>query len=131
MFPRLRVVEAIAPPFRDLAPDEDRVVIGKINKSAADIVFVALNSPRQEKWMAAHKGKIRAVQLSVGAAFDFITGKVPEAPKWMQDTALEWFFRLFRQPLKIIRRMSLLPEFILRLTLQIIKERCLGIQEGL
>lgn len=131
MFPGIKVTEAIAPPFREVTAEEDKSAVERINKSGAGILFVALNSPRQEEWMGAHKGKIGAVQLSVGAAFDFITGRIAEAPKWMQDASLEWFFRMFQQPAKVIRRMSLVPEFTFRLLLQMIKEKCLGIKEAL
>jgi N-acetylglucosaminyldiphosphoundecaprenol N-acetyl-beta-D-mannosaminyltransferase len=71
--------------------------------------------------MAEHKGRIKAVQLGVGAAFSFITGKVKEAPRWMQQTGLEWLFRLPQQPGKTLYRMSLVPEFILRTIIQIVK----------
>lgn len=129
LFPGIRVVKAIAPPFRELTPDEDKMISEEINKSGADILFVALSSPMQEKWMAWHKNNIKPVQLSVGAAFDFITGEVAEAPLWMQKIALEWLFRLFQQPVKVIGRMFLVPEFIFRLFIQIAEERCLKRQK--
>lgn len=68
--------------------------------------------------MAAHKGRVKAVQLGVGAAFDYITGNLKEAPDWMKRHYLEWFYRMFQQPEKTIYRMSLLPEFLIRLFIQ-------------
>ena len=115
MFPKIKIVGKISPPFRKLTNKEDDRIVNKINKANPDIVFVSLGAPKQEIWMAEHKGKVKAVQLGVGAAFDFITGNVKQAPRWMQKSGLEWFYRMFQQPRKTIYRMSLVPEFILRL----------------
>lgn len=117
-YPGLGVAGYFSPPFRDLTNEEDEQVIEKINNAQPDILFVSLGAPKQEKWMAMHKGKIKAVQLGVGAAFDFITGNVKQAPLWMQKCGLEWLFRLPQQPRKTIYRMSLLPEFILKTLIQ-------------
>ncbi len=73
--------------------------------------------------MAEHKGSIKAVQLGVGAAFSFLTGKVRQAPLWMQKTYLEWLYRLPQEPKKTMYRMLLVPEFLLRLLVQMVKER--------
>lgn len=110
-FPGLIIAGYFSPPFRELTDDEDKEIIEKINESEADIIFVSLGAPKQEKWMARHKGKIKPVQLGVGAAFDFITGKVKQAPKWMQKAGLEWLYRLPQQPKKTLYRMSLAPKF--------------------
>lgn len=122
MYPSLKIVGKISPPFRELTKEEDKTIIQKINKMNPDILFVSLGAPKQEIWMAEHKGKIKAVQLGVGAAFDFITGKVKQAPKWMQKIGLEWFYRMFQQPKKTIYRMSLVPEFILRVLIQNVRK---------
>jgi N-acetylglucosaminyldiphosphoundecaprenol N-acetyl-beta-D-mannosaminyltransferase len=121
LFPKLHIAGAISPPFRALTKEEDEAFVKQINDADPDILFVSLGAPKQEKWMADHKGRIKAVQIGVGAAFSFITGKVKEAPKWMQKTGLEWLFRLPQQPQKTIYRMSLVPEFLLRTFLQIVK----------
>ncbi len=123
MFPKLEIAGAISPPFRPLTKEEDEAYVKQINDSGADILFVSLGAPKQEKWMAEHKGKIKPVQLGVGAAFSFITGKVKEAPKWMQKTGLEWLYRLPQEPKKTIYRMSLVPEFLMRILLQMIKRK--------
>lgn len=121
MFPGLGIAGSVSPPFRSLTKEEDEAYVKQINDSGADILFVSLGAPKQEQWMADHKGRIKPVQLGVGAAFSFITGKVKEAPKWMQKTGLEWLFRLPQQPGKTIYRMSLVPEFLFRTFIQWLK----------
>jgi N-acetylglucosaminyldiphosphoundecaprenol N-acetyl-beta-D-mannosaminyltransferase len=123
LYPGLNIVGAVSPPFRDLTKEEDDAYVKQINGSVADILFVSLGAPRQEKWMAEHKGKIRAVQLGVGAAFSFLTGRVKQAPVWMQKTYLEWLYRLPQEPRKTAYRMLLVPEFLFRLLMQMVKER--------
>lgn len=103
-FPGLHVVCQIAPPFRPLTPEEDEAVTQEVVASGARILFVGLGCPKQEKWMAAHKGRISAVMLGVGAAFDFHAGKVRQAPYWMQVAGLEWVFRLVMEPRRLWKR---------------------------
>jgi N-acetylglucosaminyldiphosphoundecaprenol N-acetyl-beta-D-mannosaminyltransferase len=92
------VVCQIAPPFRPLTPEEDETVTKEIRSSGARILFVGIGCPKQEKWMAAHKGRIPAVMLGASAAFDFHTGRVSRVPRWMQAAVLEWVFRLLMAP---------------------------------
>ncbi len=87
-YPALEIAYAFAPPFRPLAPAEDAAVVGRIRSSGARILFVGLSTPKQERWMAAHRGRIPAVMLGVGAAFDFLAGAKRQAPLWMQDSRL-------------------------------------------
>lgn len=103
-YPKIRVVCQIAPPFRSLTPEEDEAVMDEIVASGARILFVGIGCPKQEKWMAAHKGRIPAVMLGLGAAFDFYTGRVPQAPRWMQVAGLEWVFRLLIDPRRLWKR---------------------------
>lgn len=119
----IRIAGQIAPPFRDLTLEEEDAMVRKINECNPDILFVSLGAPKQERWMGRNKGKIKAIQLGVGAAFDFITGKLKEAPVWMQNYGLEWAFRLSQQPGKTMNRMSLLPDFALRVLFQKLKKR--------
>ena len=114
LYPGIKIVGSISPPFRELTAKEDEDIIQKINKEDPDILFVSLGAPKQEKWMAMHRGRIRAVQLGVGAAFDFLTERVKQAPVWMQNSYLEWLYRMPQQPKKTTYRMSLVPSFILR-----------------
>src|ERR1039457_5283342 len=92
--PSLPVVFAYSPPFRPMTPEEDNWLTREINASGAGVVFVGLGSPKQERWMAAHRGSIRAAMVGVGAAFDFLSGSKPQAPRWMMRSGLEWLFRL-------------------------------------
>lgn len=103
-FPGLRVAGAISPPFRALMPDEDAAIVAQINASGAGVVFVSLGCPKQELWMAAHRGRINAVMIGVGAAFDYHAGTIQRAPKWMQDCGLEWLHRLCSEPRRLWRR---------------------------
>lgn len=123
LYPGIRIVGAISPPFRYLTEEEDKIIVKRINESEADILFISLGAPKQGIWMAKHKGHVKPVQLGVGAAFDFITGKVKQAPRWMQKAYLEWLYRLPQQPQKTIYRMSLVPKFILLLFYQMINEK--------
>ncbi len=79
-------------------------ILLKINESGANIVLVGRGCPRQERWVADHLGKINAAMMAVGAAFDFHAGTVKQAPKWMQNYGLEWFFRLTQEPKRLWKR---------------------------
>jgi N-acetylglucosaminyldiphosphoundecaprenol N-acetyl-beta-D-mannosaminyltransferase len=103
-YPGTRVVCQIAPPFRPLTPEEDERVTQEIVSSGARIVFVGIGCPKQERWMVLHKERIPAVMLGVGAAFDFHTGRVRQAPHWMQVAGLEWVFRLLMDPKRLWKR---------------------------
>jgi N-acetylglucosaminyldiphosphoundecaprenol N-acetyl-beta-D-mannosaminyltransferase len=103
-YPKVPVVCQIAPPFRPLTPEEDEAMTREIADSGARIVFVGIGCPKQEKWMEAHKERIPAVMLGVGAAFDFHAGRVRQAPRWMQAAGLEWMFRLAMDPRRLWKR---------------------------
>jgi len=90
--------------FRDATPEEDEADIKKINESEAHIVLVGRGCPRQEIWVGDHVGKINAAMMAVGAAFDFHAGTLKQAPKWMQDHGLEWFYRLLKEPKRLWKR---------------------------
>jgi N-acetylglucosaminyldiphosphoundecaprenol N-acetyl-beta-D-mannosaminyltransferase len=103
-FPGINIICQISPPFRSLTTDEDAGYTKTIIDSGAQIVFVGIGCPRQENWIAAHQGKIPAVMLGVGAAFDFHSGRVKQAPQWMQKISLEWLFRLIMEPKRLWKR---------------------------
>ena len=103
-FPGLRVAGTHSPPFRALTAEEDAESVARINASGAGVVFVSLGCPKQEKWMAAHRGRIRAVMFGVGAAFDFHAGVINRAPLWMQRCGLEWLHRLCSEPRRLWKR---------------------------
>lgn len=103
-YPGLQVVGMESPPFRPLSREEDEEVIARINASGADVVWVGLGAPKQEKWMYEHKGKIHALMFGVGAGFDFHAGIAKRAPMWMQTHYLEWLYRLLQDPRRLWKR---------------------------
>lgn len=103
VFPGLQVTME-SPPFRALSAQEDAAAVERINASGAGIVFVGLGCPKQERWMAEHRGRINAVMIGVGAAFDFHAGTVKRAPAWMRDNGLEWLHRLLSEPGRLWKR---------------------------
>ncbi len=103
--PGLRIVGGYAPPFRELTQEEEDAVVEEINASGADVVWVGIGVPKQEKWMAHMRERLDApVLVGVGAAFDFHAGLVPQAPGWMQTIGLEWAYRLTHEPKRLWRR---------------------------
>lgn len=104
VYPSLVVAGAHSPPFRVLTPEEDAADVARINASRAGTVWVSLGCPKQELWMAAHRGRINAVMIGVGAAFDYHAGTIQRAPLWMQNAGLEWFYRLVTEPRRLWRR---------------------------
>lgn len=103
-FPQLMIAGIFSPPFRYLSVEEDRETTDLINSSGARIVFVGLGCPKQELWMAAHRGKVRGVMIGVGAAFDYHAGTVKRAPIWMRQVGLEWLCRLMSDPKRLWKR---------------------------
>jgi N-acetylglucosaminyldiphosphoundecaprenol N-acetyl-beta-D-mannosaminyltransferase len=103
-YPGLRVAGTESPPFRPLTAEEDAAVVGRINASGAGIVFLGFGCPKQGIFASDHRDTIRAVQVCVGAAFDFHAGEKPMAPPWMQKRGLEWAFRLWQEPGRLWRR---------------------------
>jgi N-acetylglucosaminyldiphosphoundecaprenol N-acetyl-beta-D-mannosaminyltransferase len=104
-YPGLRIVGGYAPPFRPLDREEAAAVAGEINRSGADVVWVGIGVPKQEKWMAAMRARLDApVLVGVGAAFDFHAGLTAQAPNWIQSLGLEWLFRLATEPRRLWKR---------------------------
>jgi N-acetylglucosaminyldiphosphoundecaprenol N-acetyl-beta-D-mannosaminyltransferase len=111
--PGIVIAGAYAPPFRPLTPEEDRAVVRQIRDSGAHIVFVGIGAPKQERWMLDHREALPGViMLGVGAAFDFHAGRIRQAPRWMQRSGLEWFFRLLMEPRRLWKRYMLNPLFL-------------------
>ena len=103
--PGLQIVGGYVPPFRELTDAEEEAVAADISRSAADVVWVGIGVPKQEKWMARMRHRLAApVLVGVGAAFDFHAGLIPQAPGWMQRLGLEWAFRLAQEPRRLWRR---------------------------
>lgn len=103
-FPGLKITGAYSPPFRPLTKDEDEAIVAEINSSGAGTVWISLGCPKQEKWMAEHRGRVNAVMVGVGAAFDYHAGSVKRAPLWMQNAGLEWLHRVCSEPRRLWKR---------------------------
>jgi N-acetylglucosaminyldiphosphoundecaprenol N-acetyl-beta-D-mannosaminyltransferase len=103
-WPSLEVAYAWSPPFSDGTSAEDDEVVDAINASGTRILFVGLGCPKQERWMAAHRNRVVAVMVGVGAAFDFLAGEKRQAPRRLQRLGLEWLFRLVSEPRRLAAR---------------------------
>ena len=111
MYPGVQVVGCHNGYFTDA---DVPAIIKEINNSGAEMLFVALGAPKQEKWILAHRHELRPrILMGIGGSFDVLAGKMERAPKWMQDASLEWAFRLYKQPSRFMRMMAL-PKFALK-----------------
>lgn len=126
--PGLKVVGGHVPPFRPLTADEEDAIADEIDRSEADVVWVGIGVPKQEKWMARMRPRLRApVLVGVGAAFDFHAGLVPQAPAWIQSAGLEWAYRLAREPRRLWRRyLRYNPRFVLGFARDYVRHRRAG-----
>lgn len=121
-FPKLQVAGHESPPFRALTAQEDAEAVQRINASGAGLVFVGLGCPKQEHWMRAHRGRVNAVMLGVGAAFDFHATTVVRAPAWMRENGLEWLHRLASEPRRLWKRYLVTNTlFVVGASVQLIK----------
>jgi N-acetylglucosaminyldiphosphoundecaprenol N-acetyl-beta-D-mannosaminyltransferase len=122
--PGLVVAYKESPPFGQLSEVDDERITRDINASGARILFVGLGCPKQEVWMAQHRGKVNAVMVGVGAAFDFLAGLKPQAPAILQRAGLEWLFRLASEPRRLWRRyLRQNPRFAVLLARQLVADR--------
>jgi len=126
-FPGLNIVLQISPPFHPLTDVEDRELVKHINDSGVRLLFVGLGCPKQEYWIANHRGIIYSVMVGVGVAFNFHAGIVSQAPGWMQRAGLEWLFRFFQEPRRLWKRYLFNnPRFMVLLIGELIKEKWKG-----
>lgn len=103
-YPEIQIAGMYSPPFRMMSVEEDKEAVENINNSKADFVWIGLGAPKQEKWMAAHQGKVNGLMLGVGAGFDYHAGNLKRAPEWMQKCNLEWLYRLMQEPKRLFKR---------------------------
>lgn len=103
-YPKMNVVGMYSPPFRPMTEEEDEEAIRNINECNPDFIWIGLGAPKQEKWMAAHDGRVCGVMLGVGAGFDFHAGTIKRAPLWMQEFCMEWLFRIGQDPKRLFPR---------------------------
>ncbi len=119
-FPGLSVVGTFSPPYRPLAADELATFRSEINRLRPDVIWIGLGTPKQETFMAAHAATLdAAVLIGVGAAFDFHSGRIRQAPRWIQRSGLEWFFRFCTEPRRLAGRYLITnPLFIFHVVCQ-------------
>lgn len=122
-FPGLEVAGTYTPPFRPLRAQEEAEIATLINNSRATIVWVGLGTPKQDYWVAHFRPLLEAsVLIAVGAAFDFHTGRIRQAPRWMQRTGFEWLFRLSQDPKRLWKRYILgNPRFVYLVARQLLR----------
>jgi N-acetylglucosaminyldiphosphoundecaprenol N-acetyl-beta-D-mannosaminyltransferase len=123
--PGLKIVGGYAPPFRTLTDAEEEAIAHDIDRSGADVVWVGIGVPKQEKWMARMRPRLEApVLVGVGAAFDFHAGLVPQAPATLQRYGLEWLFRMLQEPRRLWRRYARYnPRFVICFARQYLRQR--------
>lgn len=124
-YPQLQIAGAWSPPHRELTDDETDAAIDRINASGAKVVWVGIGSPKQELWMQSLRPRLNPpVLVGVGAAFDFLAGRVSQAPRWMQRASLEWLYRISQDPVRLGKRYLLtLPRFAALVYIQVRRER--------
>ena len=111
LYPGISIVGCRNGYFKDA---DNHSIVEEINNSGADLLFVALGAPKQEKWLAKYEDTLNpSLLMGIGGSFDVVAGKMERAPKWMQDASLEWLFRLYKQPSRF-RRMLVLPKFVIK-----------------
>lgn len=104
-YPNIELVGTHSPPFGDWPAAIDDAMIDKINASAADVLWVGMTAPKQEKWTYRNRGRLQPRVIGcIGAVFDFYADTFPRAPEWMVRTGLEWVHRLWLNPRKMWRR---------------------------
>lgn len=103
-YPDIIIAGMYSPPFRELTEKEDKDIIEAVNLCKPDFIWVGLGAPKQEKWMAAHMGKVHGLMVGVGAGFEYHAGSLRRAPGWMQACSLEWFYRLLQEPRRLMKR---------------------------
>jgi N-acetylglucosaminyldiphosphoundecaprenol N-acetyl-beta-D-mannosaminyltransferase len=112
-YPALKIVGMEPLPFRPLTPNEDQDIIDQINQTQAGLLFVSLGCPKQEHWMAQHRGKINATMIGLGGVFPIYAGMQKYAPQWVRNLGLEWAYRLSQEPRRLWRRYATtIPPFI-------------------
>lgn len=103
-YPHLQIAGMISPPFRPLTEEEEAADMTAINESGADVIWVGLGAPKQERYMYAHRGMTNGLMIGVGAGFSYHAGLIKRAPQWMQRISMEWLYRLIQDPKRLAGR---------------------------
>jgi len=127
-FPGIITVGAYCPPFRPLDKIEDTTLVKLIAERQPDVMWIGLSTPKQERFMAEYLTRLdTTIMIGVGAAFDFHTGRVRQAPRWIQSSGLEWLFRMGQEPRRLAARYMINnPLFIWRIATQLLRLRSGG-----
>jgi N-acetylglucosaminyldiphosphoundecaprenol N-acetyl-beta-D-mannosaminyltransferase len=120
-FPHLEIAGTFMPPFRRLNAAEETELREKVQTARPDIFWVGLSTPKQERFMAEYLPNLdTTLMIGVGAAFDFLSGRAKQAPRWMQRSGLEWFYRLCSEPRRLAGRyLKNNPLFLAKFSLQL------------
>lgn len=121
-YPGILIAGTFTPPFRPLNPSEEAQLIAEVERTQPHIIWVGLSTPKQERFMAGYLDRLQTqMMFGVGAAFDIISKRVPEAPRWVQRAGLEWFFRLCVEPRRLWKRYAkVVPRFPILVSLQLL-----------
>jgi len=120
----IKIVGGYSPPFRALRPEEEDALVAQINADKPDMLWVGIGVPKQELWMARMRERLEVpVMCGVGAAFDFHAGRISQAPRWMQESGLEWIYRIAQEPRRLLPRyLYFNPRFVVAVMGQLIRE---------
>lgn len=103
-YPWVNVIGSEPSVFRKMTKKEEEELANRINATKPDFVWVALGAPRQEEFCYRNEGKINGLMVGVGGAFNVISGVIDEAPRWMQNISMEWFYRFVKEPRRLFKR---------------------------
>jgi N-acetylglucosaminyldiphosphoundecaprenol N-acetyl-beta-D-mannosaminyltransferase len=128
-FPNLQIAGMEPLPFRPLTAGEDHALVQRVNASGAGLVFLALGCPKQEAWIAQHKGRIQSVMIGVGGVFPVYAGIQKRAPRWIRESGLEWLYRLVQEPTRLWKRYgTTIPLFIYLALKQAFRHKVVNVQ---
>lgn len=119
-YPGIEIVGCISTPRANWSDADDKAAVAAVQSSGANLVWAGMGTPWQDEWAARYSSLIQAPVVGMGSAFDFISGRVPWAPKWVQPTGLQWLYRLLQEPRRLWRRYLLNnPLFVFLVLLQL------------
>lgn len=112
-WPRLQIAGMFSPPMCEkLTPEDNELIFAALGSAKPDVLFVGMSTPKQEKWIASNLKHLQIpVSIGIGAAFDFLSGRIPRAPRFLQESGFEWLYRLCCEPRRLWKR-YLLGNFV-------------------